>query len=141
MAQHDEHDHDHADLDHDVGSSEGEEQGAASRPLAPVRLKGLHIAPRKVRVVVDRIRGKPVEEALNLLQFIPKAGAEPVRKLLYSAMINAEAVKQLAVDDLYVEAVFVDQGEMMKRWTPRAQGRATRILKKTSHVTIQLGIK
>lgn len=109
--------------------------------FTPVRLKGLHIAPRKVRVVVDRIRGKGVEEALSMLQFIPKVGAEPVRKLLYSAVANARAESEVDVDQLFVKTVFVDQADMMKRWTPRAQGRATKILKKTSHVTIELGVK
>ncbi len=115
---------------------------AAAGPDAytAVKLKGLHIAPRKVRVVADRIRGKGVEEALNLLQFTPKAAAEPLRKLLFSAVANARSLHGVDVDDLIVQTIFVDQAEMMKRWTPRAQGRATRILKKTSHVTLQLGL-
>ena len=108
--------------------------------LTAVKLKGLHIAPRKVRMVADRIRGKGVEEALNLLQFTPKGAAEPLRKLLYSALSNARSLHGVDVDALIVQTIFVDQAEMMKRWTPRAQGRATRILKKTSHVTLQLGL-
>ncbi|MBI5609227.1 MAG: 50S ribosomal protein L22 [Deltaproteobacteria bacterium] len=106
-----------------------------------VYLRNLPIAPRKVRVVVDRIRGKRVEEALNLLQFITKLGATPVRKLLDSAIANARNNQGLDVDSLYVKTVFVDQADMLKRWTPRAQGRATKILKKNSHVTLELGVK
>ena len=113
----------------------------ATTALTAVKLYGLHIAPRKVRMVVDRIRGKGVEEALNMLQFIPKAGAEPVRKLLYSAVANARQLSALDVDDLYVKTVTVNKAEVMKRWTPRAQGRATKILKMTSHVILQLGVK
>lgn len=108
--------------------------------LSPVKLKGLHIAPRKVRVVVDQIRGKGVAEAMNLLTFTPRGAAEPVRKLLDSAIANARQQAQIDIDALFVATVFVDQAQMMKRWTPRAQGRATRILKKTSHVTLQLGV-
>jgi len=106
-----------------------------------VHLRNLNIAPRKVRVVVDRIRGKNVEEALNLLQFITKLGAEPVRKLLDSAIANARTNQGLDVDTLFVKSVYVDQAAMLKRFTPRAQGRATKILKKTSHVTLELGVK
>ncbi|MBM4341978.1 MAG: 50S ribosomal protein L22 [Deltaproteobacteria bacterium] len=126
--------------DQQAAADVGDVQIDGTAPLAAVKLKGLHIAPRKVRVVADRIRGKGVQEALDLLQFTPKLAAEPLRKLLFSAVANARFVGGVDVDDLYVETIFVDQAETMKRWTPRAQGRATRILKKTSHVTLQLGV-
>lgn len=109
--------------------------------ISKVYLRNLTIAPRKVRVVVDQIRGKRVEEALNLLQFITKLGAEPVRKLLDSAIANARANQGVDVDALYVKTATVDQADMLKRWTPRAQGRATKILKKNSHVMLELGVK
>ncbi len=124
----------------EMGTEEATIESTGPGEMSAVRLKGLHIAPRKVRVVADRIRGKGVEEALNLLQFIPKVAAEPLRKLLWSAVANARSLQGVDVDDLVVQTIFVDQGESMKRWTPRAQGRATRILKKTSHVTLQLGL-
>lgn len=109
--------------------------------LSKVYLRNLNIAPRKVRVVVDQIRNKNVAEALNILQFTVKLGAEPVRKLLYSAIANARAEQGADVDTLFVQSVFVDQAATLKRWSPRAQGRATKILKKTSHVTLQLGVR
>lgn len=124
----------------ETGTEEASIESTGPGEMSAVSLKGLHIAPRKVRVVADRIRGKGVEEALNLLQFIPKVAAEPLRKLLWSAVANARSLQGVDVDDLVVQTIFVDQGESMKRWTPRAQGRATRILKKTSHVTLQLGL-
>jgi len=106
-----------------------------------VHLRNLTIAPRKVRVVVDQIRNKPVAEALNMLQFITKLGAEPVRKLLDSAVANARNNHGMDVDALYVKSVYVDQARMLKRFTPRAMGRATKILKKSSHVTLELGVR
>lgn len=104
-------------------------------------LRNLNIAPRKVRVVVDQIRNKGVAEALNILQFTSKLGAEPVRKLLDSAIANARATQGADVDTLYVKSVYVDQARTLKRFTPRAQGRATPIHKKTSHVTLELGVR
>jgi large subunit ribosomal protein L22 len=106
-----------------------------------VFLRGLQIAPRKVRVVIDQIRGKPVQEALDALQFITKLGAGPVRKLLDSAIANARHNHGMDVDALYIKTATVDQADMLKRWTPRAQGRATKILKKNSHVMLELGVK
>lgn len=106
-----------------------------------VHLRNLNIAPRKVRIVIDRIRDKKVEEALNILQFITKLAAEPVRKLLDSAVANARTNHDMDVDALFVKSVFVDQARMLKRFTPRAQGRATKILKKSSHVTLELGVR
>jgi large subunit ribosomal protein L22 len=106
-----------------------------------VHLRNIPIAPRKVRVVVDRIRDKPVGEALDILQFITKLGAGPVRSLLDSAVANARNNHGMDVDALFVKQVYVDQARTLKRFTPRAQGRATKILKKTSHVTLELGVR
>jgi len=101
------------------------------------KLTGLRIAPRKVRIVVDTIRGKPVGEALNILQFTRKAAALPVAKLIRSAVSNAEQAGR-DVDALIVSTIMVDQGPSQRRFMPRAQGRAFRINKKTSHIQLQL---
>jgi len=101
------------------------------------KLTGLRIAPRKVRIVVDTIRGKPVGEALNILQFTRKAAALPVAKLIRSAVSNAEQAGR-DVDALFVSTIMVDQGPAQRRFMPRAQGRAFRINKKTSHIQLQL---
>ncbi|HUI27428.1 MAG TPA: 50S ribosomal protein L22 [Candidatus Kryptonia bacterium] len=96
----------------------------------------LRIAPQKARLVVDVIRGKNVGEALSLLEFMPKKGARMVIKTLKSAVANAEHTQRVDVDRLYVKHVSVGAGATLKRFTPRAQGRATPIRKRTSHVTI-----
>ncbi len=103
--------------------------------------KFVRISPRKVRQVVDLIRGKKVEEALAILKFTPKISTEPVSKVLQSAVANAEHNLEMSSDDLYVTKVFVDQGPTMKRIMPRAQGRADRIRKRTSHITVVVGDK
>ncbi len=104
------------------------------------RVKGLRVAPRKVRVVVDTIRGKAVGEAINLLQYTRKAAALPVSKLLKSAVANAEKAGK-DVDKLFVTRITVDQGPGMRRFMPRALGRAFRVNKKTSHVQVELDEK
>ncbi len=96
----------------------------------------VRISPYKARLVVDLIRGKPVDEALNILQFTPKKGARLVRKVLESAIANAEHNYQMDPDRLYVKRAYVDEGPRFKRLWPRAFGRASRILKRTSHITI-----
>ena len=104
-----------------------------------VFLRNLPIAPRKVRVVIDQIRNKSVDEALTILAFTVKLGAEPMRKLVESAIANARSVRGADVDTLFVKSVYVDQARSLKRFTPRAMGRATKILKKSSHITLELG--
>lgn len=94
------------------------------------------ITPMKARRVVDLVRGLPVDEALTLLQFAPQSAAQTVYKVLESAVANAETTEGLATGDLVVAACRVDEGPTMKRWRPRAQGRATRINKRTSHITL-----
>ena len=98
--------------------------------------KYVRIAPRKVRVVMDLIRGKNVAEAFAILKFTPKAGAEVVEKVLRSAVANAENNFDMDVDKLYVKTAFADQGPTRKRIHPRSRGQAFKILKRTSHVTI-----
>lgn len=101
------------------------------------KLRYLRVAPRKARLVVDLVRGKDVSEALNILTFTRRAASEPVRKLIESAIANAEA-QEADIDRLYVERIYVDEGPTLRRFRPRAMGRATRINKKTSHVTCVL---
>ncbi len=96
----------------------------------------VRISPYKARLVVDLIRGKPVDEALNILRFTPKKAARLVRKVLESAIANAEHNYQMDPDRLYVKRAYVDEGPRLKRLWPRAFGRASRILKRTSHITI-----
>lgn len=99
-------------------------------------LRGVRISPRKVQIVLDLIRNKPTDVALAILRNTPKAASEPVTKLLKSAMANAENNHSMDKNHLYVSECFVTPGIIMKRIMPRAQGRAFRINKRTSHVTI-----
>jgi large subunit ribosomal protein L22 len=108
----------------------GEEPGA----FATARFQ--RIAPMKARRVVDLVRGLPVDDALTLLQFAPQSAAQTVYKVVESAVANAETTEGLSASDLVVSVARVDEGPTMKRWRPRAQGRATRINKRTSHITI-----
>jgi large subunit ribosomal protein L22 len=96
----------------------------------------VRITPMKARRVVDMVRGLPVDDALALLQFAPQAASETVYKVLESAVANAGTTEGLDVADLVVSVARVDEGPTMKRWRPRAQGRATRINKRTSHITL-----
>ncbi len=98
--------------------------------------KFARITPFKVRLVADQIRGKKVEEALNILNFSNKKAATLVVKVLNSAISNAEHNDGSDIDELLVSKVFVDEGSTMKRIRPRAKGRANRILKRTSHITV-----
>ena len=100
------------------------------------KLKGARLSPQKARLVADQIRGKDVGEALDILNFSTKKGAHLVRKLLESAIANAEHNEGADVDELKVSTVFVDAGLVMKRIRPRAKGRADRILKRTCHITL-----
>ncbi|HHV61735.1 MAG TPA: 50S ribosomal protein L22 [Firmicutes bacterium] len=98
----------------------------------------VRISPRKVRQVVDIIRGKTANEALALLKHTPKGAAEVVAKVIKSAMANAEHNLDLNKDDLYVAVAYVDQGPTLKRWRARMRGIPVRIRKRTSHVTVIL---
>ncbi len=103
--------------------------------------KFVRISPRKIRLVMDQVRGKQVGEALNMLSFAPQRGARILKKLVNSAIANAEQNTNVDVDSLYVMRVFADEGPTLKRWRPRAQGRATSIRKRTSHLTVVLNEK
>lgn len=102
------------------------------------RLRGARISAQKARLVADQIRGKAVEDALDILTFSPKKGADLVKKVLESAIANAEHNEGADVDELKVSTIFVDEGFTMKRIRPRAKGRADRILKRTCHITVKV---
>ncbi|GGX67191.1 50S ribosomal protein L22 [Saccharospirillum salsuginis] len=104
-------------------------------------LRGARLSAQKGRLVADMIRGKSVAEALDLLTFSPKKGAAIVKKVLESAIANAEHNDGADVDELKVATIFVDEGMTMKRIRPRAKGRADRIFKRTSHITVQVAEK
>jgi len=106
------------------------------RPGAFASARYVRITPLKARRVVDLVRGIPVDQALSILEFAPQAAAETVHKVLRSAVANAETTEGLDTHDLVVSVAQVDEGPTMKRWRPRAQGRATRINKRTSHITL-----
>jgi large subunit ribosomal protein L22 len=98
----------------------------------------MRISPQKMRLIMDEVRGKKVDEAIRLLSFSPKRGARVLRKLINSAVANAEANKDIDVDTLYIKRIYADQGPILKRFRPRAMGRASRIKKRTSHLTVIL---
>ena len=101
--------------------------------------KYIRMSPTKVRQVVDLIRAKDVQEARRILTFTSRAAGRPVLKVLESAIANAENNFNLDVDELVVSKAYVDEGPILKRWRPRARGRATRIRKRTSHITVFVG--
>ena len=103
-----------------------------------VRAKGkfLRISPQKVRLVADAVKGKPVEAGLNSLKFMPHKAAALVEKILKSAVANADQNSNLNVDSLVIKNVVVEAGPTLKRFKARARGRGTRILKRTSHITV-----
>ena len=105
-------------------------------PVVRAKARYVRVAPRKARLVADQIRGLPVDEARTLLAFSPRNAAQDLLRLLDSAAANAEANHDLVADDLRISAVAVDEGPTLKRFRPRAQGRAFRIRKRTSHITI-----
>jgi ribosomal protein L22 len=119
-----------------------EPRAPAPRPdgalVVSARAKYVRSAPRKARLVMDHIRGKNVEQAQAILRHAPRAVSGDILKLLNSAVANAESSYELGPDELRIERAFVDEGPIIKRFRPRARGRATRILKRTSHMTIEL---
>lgn len=105
---------------------------------AIARLKMLRATPRKVRVVANQVRGKGVQEAIDLLTFCRRRPARPLLKLIKSAVASASKQAGVDVDNLYVSKLLVDAGPTMKRWMPRARGMATPILKRTSRISVTL---
>ena len=106
--------------------------------MAVAHLRNLRIAPRKARIIADIVRGQDVGTAINTLRFMNKSGSREFFKLIVSAVANAEDQGESDVESLIITKVTVDQGATLKRWRPRAQGRGTRIQKKTSHVTVEV---
>lgn len=100
------------------------------------KLKYARISPQKARLVADQIRGLPVDSAINLLAFSNKKAAQIIKKVLDSAIANAEHNDAADVDELIVQQVMIDEGPVMKRFRPRARGRANKIIKRMSHVTV-----
>jgi large subunit ribosomal protein L22 len=94
------------------------------------------VTAQKARLVVDMIRGQPVEKALGILEYTPKKAARMIAKIVRSAVANAEHGQRVDVDALYVKRVWVDEGPTAKRFTPRAHGRATPVFKRSSHITV-----
>jgi len=111
-----------------------------ARPYVGATAKFVKVTPRKARLVADHIRGRSVPEARTILAFMPRAAARDLAKVLSRAVPNAESNPNLrwSGDDLYVSAVYVDEGPTLKRWQQRARGRVNQILKRTSHITIKL---
>ena len=102
-------------------------------------LKGVRISPQKARLVVDMIRGKKVDKALNILNFSPTKGAEIVKKVVESAIANAENNNGADIDELKIKTIYVDQGTVLKRIRARAKGRAGKITKPTCHISVTVG--
>ncbi|MCG8671277.1 MAG: 50S ribosomal protein L22 [Pseudomonadales bacterium] len=102
------------------------------------KLRGAQISAQKVRLVADQVRGLEVDKALNTLAYSTKKGAHLVKKVLESAIANAEHNEGADIDELKVSAIFVDEGMTMKRIRPRAKGRADRILKRSCHITVKV---
>ena len=111
---------------------------AAERPIVNARARFVRVAPRKARLVADQVRGLPLEDALPLLRFSTRSAAQDIRKLLESAAANAETNHDLVADDLLIKDIHVDEGPTLRRYRPRALGRATRINKRTSHIAVAL---
>ena len=105
------------------------------------RAKQVRISPRKMRLVIDLVRGKDVNEALAILRFTPNKAAHDIYKVIRSAQASAENNYDLDPDDLYVKRIYADDGPTYKRWRPRARGRVNQILKRTSHLTVVVAEK
>ena len=121
------------DARNEVGATAAQEP-----PRAMARARYVRVAPMKARRVVELIRGRSAREALAVLEFAPQAASGPVAKVLASAVANAENNLDLDPDTLMVSSVYVDEGPTLKRFQPRAQGRAYRIRKRTSHITVEV---
>jgi large subunit ribosomal protein L22 len=105
------------------------------------KLRGAGLSAQKARLVADQVRGKPIAEALDLLTFSPKKAAKVVKKVLQSAIANAEENNGMDIDELRVSTICVDEGMTLKRIRPRAKGRADRIMKRTCHITVKVAEK
>lgn len=110
-------------------------------PVAKATLGHVRVSPRKARLILEMIKGKQIEPALQVLKFSPTKAGRVTEKLLKSAIANASEHSSVDVDDLWVTGGYVNMGRTMKRFRPRAQGRATPIRKRSAHITIELGTK
>ena len=108
------------------------------RPVVRARASYVRVAPRKARLVADQVRGLPLDDALTLLRFSPRSASQDIAKLIASAAANAENNHDLVADELLVRDITVDEGPTLRRYRPRALGRATRINKRTSHIKVAL---
>jgi large subunit ribosomal protein L22 len=111
---------------------------AADKPVARASARYLRSSPRKVRQVADQVRGLQIDDARALLQFSPKGAARDVANVIDSAAANAENNHDLVADDLEIAEIFVDEGPTLRRWRARARGRATRIDRRTCHLSVAL---
>lgn len=102
-------------------------------------LRGVRLSPQKARLVADLVRGKKVDQALNILSFCPKKGADIIKRVVESAIANAEHNEGADIDELRVSTIYVDKGVVLKRIRARAKGRAGRITKPTCHITVTVG--
>jgi ribosomal protein L22 len=116
----------------------GDQDKEPEAPVVRASARYVRVTPRKARLVADQVRGMPVTEARTLLDFSTRGAAREIGKLIGSAAANAEANHELVADDLRIAEISVDQGPTLKRWRARARGRATRVDKKTSHVSVAL---
>lgn len=107
-------------------------------PVVRAKARFVRVAPRKARLVADQVRGLPVPEARSQLEFSPRGPARDIAKLIDSAAANAESSHDLIADELRISDIRVDEGPTLKRWRPRARGRATRIDRRTSHLSVAL---
>lgn len=106
--------------------------------MVKASLRNIKVGCQKARIVADMVRGKGVNEAIRILSFLPNKPAQHIKKLVESAVANAEQTKSMDVDSLFIKTLTVDMGPSMRRFRPRAQGRATPVLKKSSHINIVL---
>jgi large subunit ribosomal protein L22 len=113
-------------------------EAAETKPIVRAVARYVRVAPRKARLVADQVRGLSVPEARDLLRFSPRGAARDIGKLLDSAAANAENNHDLVADDLCIREIRVDEGPTLRRWRPRARGRATPINKRTSHISVAL---
>jgi len=109
--------------------------------ISTAKLRYCRVSPQKARLVANLVRGLDVSEAIERLAFVEKKSAPIIKKLVESAVANAEQADDVDIDELFVETIYVDAGPVLRRFRPRAQGRANRILKKTSHITVKLATR
>ncbi|MGI8461828.1 MAG: 50S ribosomal protein L22 [Solirubrobacterales bacterium] len=113
-------------------------KAAVDAPVVRASARYVRVTPRKARLVADQVRGEPVEKALPLLQFSPRGAARDIQKPVKSAMANAENSHDLVAEEMLISEINVDEGPTLRRWRARARGRATRIDKRTFHVSVAL---